>query len=327
MALTPRCNGRVIRLLRRCGDPMAFDSVALAQPTPGRRLLFLIVPALVVGTPSALTLLTEQLQEGASRRALHPPVLLAVDDRDAHRDRPRPRLAARTVGARPRGPDPATTGLVDPPLPPDVVPGLLVVTVPGGEGQSGDREPDHRRQQRARLPAGPPGRPGQYGRPLDRARRGRDDRRPLRHPGRRGADPHRVAHRGRGEPGALWDRLFAPLAAGVAGALTMTLPAHPGFALSLPPYPGADWADLLSSSVIASAGAALGLAAVYAAPYTHRAFRALRHPVLMPTAGGLLLGLLGALGGHVTLFKGLDEVKELSPDPSGRPGSSPPWPW
>jgi hypothetical protein len=39
----------------------------------------------------------------------------------------------------------------------------------------------------------------------------------------------------------------------------------------------------------------------------------------MPTAGGLLLGLLGALGGHVTLFKGLDEVKELSPDPSGRP--------
>ena len=30
-----------------------------------------------------------------------------------------------------------------------------------------------------------------------------------------------------------------------------------------------------------------------------------------------MLGLLGALGGHLTLFKGLDEVKELSADPEG----------
>jgi H+/Cl- antiporter ClcA len=30
-----------------------------------------------------------------------------------------------------------------------------------------------------------------------------------------------------------------------------------------------------------------------------------------------VLGLLGALGGHLTLFKGLDEVKELSADPNG----------
>lgn len=33
--------------------------------------------------------------------------------------------------------------------------------------------------------------------------------------------------------------------------------------------------------------------------------------------GGLLLGLLGLLGGHLTLFEGLDEVKELGVDPSG----------
>lgn len=63
----------------------------------------------------------------------------------------------------------------------------------------------------------------------------------------------------------------------------------------------------------------LGLLAVYAFPYVHRLFRALKHPVLALTAGGLLLGLLGALGGHLTLFKGLDEVKELAADPSGRP--------
>ncbi|CAM5334699.1 ion channel protein [Streptomyces californicus] len=46
-------------------------------------------------------------------------------------------------------------------------------------------------------------------------------------------------------------------------------------------------------------------------------FAALRHPVLALTAGGLVLGLLGALGGHLTLFKGLDEVKVLAEDPDG----------
>ena len=59
------------------------------------------------------------------------------------------------------GPDPATTGLVEPPLPPDVLPGLLVVTVLtlAGGVEPGAREPDHRRQCRARLLAGPPDRP------------------------------------------------------------------------------------------------------------------------------------------------------------------------
>lgn len=52
-------------------------------------------------------------------------------------------------------------------------------------------------------------------------------------------------------------------------------------------------------------------------PYLHRALWALKHSVLALTLGGLLLGLLGALGGRLTLFKGLDEVKELAADPSG----------
>lgn len=33
--------------------------------------------------------------------------------------------------------------------------------------------------------------------------------------------------------------------------------------------------------------------------------------------GGLVLGLLGALGGPLTLFKGLDEVKTLAANPEG----------
>ena len=67
--------------------------------------------------------------------------------------------------------------------------------------------------------------------------------------------------------------------------------------------------------MIASAAALLGMAAVYAFPYAHAAFGRLKHPMLMLPAGGLVLGLLGALGGQLTLFKGLDEVAELAPGP------------
>ncbi|MFB9512044.1 ion channel protein [Streptomyces purpureus] len=117
---------------------------------------------------------------------------------------------------------------------------------------------------------------------------------------------------------SLWDRLFAPLVAAGAGATTTALIAHPTFDISLPPvtYPG--WADLLASLVIAPAAALFGLVAVYAFPFVHAAFRRLPHPMVMLPLGGLTLGLLGALGGHLTLFKGLDEVKEIAADPDGR---------
>ncbi|MGX1476483.1 UNVERIFIED_CONTAM: H+/Cl- antiporter ClcA [Streptomyces canus] len=38
--------------------------------------------------------------------------------------------------------------------------------------------------------------------------------------------------------------------------------------------------------------------------------------VMLPV-GGLVLGLLAALGGHLTLFKGLDEIGEPAADPAG----------
>ncbi|MFJ3906598.1 ion channel protein [Streptomyces sp. NPDC090025] len=112
-------------------------------------------------------------------------------------------------------------------------------------------------------------------------------------------------------PGSLWDRLFAPLVAAGAGAMTTQLLAHPSFDLGLPTLsdPGID--DLLAAMVIASLAAAFGLLGCYAFPYVHRAFGRLKHPMIMLPLGGLLLGLLGALGGHLTLFKGLEEVKEL----------------
>jgi H+/Cl- antiporter ClcA len=117
--------------------------------------------------------------------------------------------------------------------------------------------------------------------------------------------------------GLLWDNLFAPLTAAVAGALTATLIDRPSFDLDLPSFGRPGWADLLAAVVVAAAGALLGMCAVRALPYVHWVFHRLRHPMLMLPAGGAVLGALAALGGHLTLFKGLDEVAELAHDPDG----------
>ncbi|WP_328412045.1 ion channel protein [Streptomyces violaceus] len=117
--------------------------------------------------------------------------------------------------------------------------------------------------------------------------------------------------------GLLWDNLFAPLTAATAGSLTVALIDHPSFDLNLPSIGRPGWSDLLAAIVVASAGALLGMCAVRAFPFVHGAFRRLRHPMLMLPAGGIVLGGLGALGGHLTLFKGLDEIAELAHDPDG----------
>ncbi|MYS93864.1 putative ion channel protein [Streptomyces chartreusis NRRL 3882] len=117
--------------------------------------------------------------------------------------------------------------------------------------------------------------------------------------------------------GLLWDNLFAPLTAAAAGALTARLIDRPSFDLDLPSFGRPGWADLLAAVVVAAAGALLGMCAVRAFPHVHGVFRRLRHPMLMLPAGGAVLGALAALGGHLTLFKGLDEVAELAHDPDG----------
>ncbi|MEU2714618.1 ion channel protein [Streptomyces sp. NPDC007205] len=122
---------------------------------------------------------------------------------------------------------------------------------------------------------------------------------------------------GRPMRGRLWDNLFAPLTAGACGAVTTTLVSHPTFDLGLPPLGHPDGKDVLAALVIAPAAALLGMCAVYAFPYVHAAFRRLRHPMLMLPAGGVVLGALGALGGHLTLFKGLSEIGELARRPDG----------
>ncbi|GAB2460420.1 H+/Cl- antiporter ClcA [Conyzicola lurida] len=110
---------------------------------------------------------------------------------------------------------------------------------------------------------------------------------------------------------ALWDRLFLPLLAAASGALTTSALATPSFSVDLPAYVEVAPADLLSASVVAAIGALLGLAAAVAMPRVHRLFRLLRNPALYITLGGVVLGLLGAVGGEITLFKGLSQMGRL----------------
>ncbi|MBO2449451.1 ion channel protein [Actinomadura barringtoniae] len=112
----------------------------------------------------------------------------------------------------------------------------------------------------------------------------------------------------------LWDRLFAPLVAAAAGAITTSVIASPMIAFKMPAYRGVELIDLVSGSIIAVAACAIGLAAVYVFPHAYALFQRVQHvsnPFVMITLGGTLLGVLGMIGGQVTLFKGLDETKEL----------------
>lgn len=121
----------------------------------------------------------------------------------------------------------------------------------------------------------------------------------------------------------LWDRLVAPLTAAGAGALTTHVIApDQTFSLGVTPYRGFDPLDLVTGPVIALLGCALGLVAVYALPPAHRFARRIRHPVLLLTLGGLVLGVLGMIGGRITLFKGLEQMQELARDPGAFPAPS-----
>ncbi|MFF8910040.1 ion channel protein [Streptomyces olivaceoviridis] len=122
---------------------------------------------------------------------------------------------------------------------------------------------------------------------------------------------------GRPMPGRLWDNVFAPLTAGTCGAITTALVARPTSDLGLPPMGHPHARDLPAALVIASVAALLGMCAVHAFPYICAAFRRLRHPMLMLPAGGVVLGALAALGGQLTLFKGVTEIGRLAHDPEG----------
>jgi H+/Cl- antiporter ClcA len=115
--------------------------------------------------------------------------------------------------------------------------------------------------------------------------------------------------------GSLWDKLFLPLAAAGAASITMHLLGAPPFAFDMPAYGPPQAFDILTGALVACAVTVIGLAALAVFPLVYRALHALRHPILIATAGGLVLGILGFLGGPITMFKGLTQMGELLQDP------------
>ncbi len=122
--------------------------------------------------------------------------------------------------------------------------------------------------------------------------------------------------------GSLWDKLFLPVAAAGAGALTMHLLGAPPLSFgTLPEYGSPQAIDALTGMLVACAAVGLSLVALYLFPILWRALHALKHPILIPLAGGFILGILGLIGGPITMFKGLTQIGELLQDPGAYDGT------
>ncbi|MCK8677644.1 ion channel protein [Streptomyces lichenis] len=293
-------------------------------PRPARLLLPLVLPALLIGAAGSLVLLAvtwvADRLEGVLWSTV--PRALGLSGTSGGWTVAVLTAAGLAVGLAVwrfpggTGPDPATRGLVDPPLPPSVLPGVLVAAVIGlASGVSlGPENPITSVNVALAVALGMralPKVPGTAWAALAAA-------------GTVGAmfgTPVAAALllsevAGPPDPRPLWDRLFAPLVAAGAGALTTVLAAAPTFALDLGPRPDLRPVDGLTAMAVASVCALVGLVAVALLPYSHRLFHRLRHPVAVPACGGLVLGLLGVLGGRITLFKGSEQMRELTGDPA-----------
>ena len=308
-------------------DPALKAPADQAKPaTPARVLLPSILPALVVGVAASLlflgvSALAEQFQHVLWRNL---PDALGVGRYSVLWMLVMLTATGLAVGLvvwkvpGHAGPDPATTGLDARVLPPMVLPGLLLATalMLAGGPSLGPENPIIAVNVGLAFWLGSrfvPRMPGAMWPALaEAATIGALFGTPVA-----AALVISEALAGRRLKGPLWDNVFPPLVAAAAGALTTTLVAHPTFDLHLPVLGRPGWGDLLSALVIASLAALLGMCAVRAFPYVHGAFQRLGHPMLIIPAGGLVLGLLATLGGHLTLFKGLDEVGELARDPDG----------
>ncbi|WP_326666066.1 ion channel protein [Streptomyces canus] len=302
------------------------QQASAAPATPARSLLPLILPAFVVGVGASLLLLgvsaaAEELQHVLWR---HLPDALGVGRYSV----PWMLVMLTATGVAVglvvwkvpghAGPDPATTGLDAPVLPPVVLPGLVLATalMLAGGPSLGPENPIIAvnvglafwlgRRLAPRMPR------GLWPAMAEAATIGALFGTPVA-----AALVISEALAGRQLKGALWDNVFGPLAAAAAATLTTTLVARPTFDLGLPAFGQPDWGDLAAVLVVASAAALLGMVTVLAFPYVHGAFVRLRHPMVALPVGGLVLGLLAAVGGHLTLFKGLDEIGELAADPAG----------
>jgi H+/Cl- antiporter ClcA len=294
--------------------------VGVTKGPPARGLLLVALPALVVGVASALLLLAVYGAASALENVLWDrlPSALGVSGGTAGWTAIVLTVTGIAVGLvvwkmpGHAGPDPATQSLVSPPLPLHILPSLLLalVIILAGGPSLGPENPIMAVAIALTVVVGhrvAPDRPGALWIGLATA-------------GMIGAmfgTPVAAALILSGmvkasEDSPLWDQLFGPLTAAAAGSLTVILLDQPTLAISIEPYPGPALVDVLTASAIAFAAAALGLAGVYAFPHLHRLFHRVRHPLLMLALGGAALGALGAIGGQITLFRGLEQLGELA---------------
>ncbi|GGF30898.1 ion channel protein [Subtercola lobariae] len=111
--------------------------------------------------------------------------------------------------------------------------------------------------------------------------------------------------------GSLWDRMFLPVAAAGAGSVTMGLLGGSTLTVNVPQMGPMQPIYFVYGLGVAIAATLLGLVMVFVFPHVHRFFHGLKYPIIYITLGGVVLGLLGALGGQITLFKGLSEMATL----------------
>lgn len=112
-------------------------------------------------------------------------------------------------------------------------------------------------------------------------------------------------------PGALWDKLFLPVAAAGTGSVVMHLMGGEALAFQLPAVGGLKPVYVLTGLAVAVGAALLGVLVAWLLPRLHRLFHALHNPLVFTTLGGLLLGVLAVVGGPLTMFKGLEQTGEL----------------
>ena len=277
------------------------------------------MPALVVGTGSALALIALTVVANGLEDILWTsiPAALGIDAASPGWIVATLTLTGIAIGIvvtvvpGHAGPDPATTGLTAPPLPAAVLPGLAIAVVLalGGGVSLGPENPliainiglavaiGMRVFPRLPVPewmglavAGTVG--AMFGTPV--------------------AAALILSEATTTSVRPLWDRLFGPLVAASAGAVAVALLAGELFVLDVAPYGQPALVDLLSGSLVAVASAIIAMVAVYAFPIAHAAFRRLRSPFAALVAGGAILGVIGAIGGPITLFKGLDQMQALT---------------
>ena len=315
--------------------PAASDTAPAAQApiaappagSPARQLLALVLPGIVVGVGSALALivlsvvaaqvedvlwtwLPQQVGIDGTSPAWTIGMLTAVG------------LAAGlvvTFAPGHAGPDPATTELSAPPLRASVLPGLAVaalITLAGGVSL-GPENPiiainvglavalGARLVPVMPVPAwaglavaGTLG--AMFGTPVGAALA--------------------LSEMTASSPSPLWDRMFGPLVAAAAGSITMLALSAESMVLTIDSYPQVALIDLFTGGAIAAGSAALAMLAIYAFPLAHAAFQRLGSALPALVAGGLILGVLGAIGGPLTMFKGLDQMKELTDTSSAYTG-------